>query len=80
MKTKLLKKLRKTHYIKYDLISKKYHVHYTIASWNTYYSTPDVEDAFNLYRLKIIGAARDIVERPVRTKLIDVKHAVKPKL
>jgi len=80
MKTKLLKKLRKMHYIKYDLISKQYQVHYTFASWNTYVSTPDVDAAFKLYRLRIIDAARDSVERPVRTKLIDVKHAVKPKL
>ncbi len=80
MKVKLLKKLRKTHYIKYDMLSKQYFVHYVVGKWKTEIKTGDVDIAFRWYRIKIIESAYDIVRREPRTKFIDVNHAVKPKL
>jgi len=80
MKVKLLKKLRKTHYIKYDMLSKQYFVHYTIGSSRFYLKTLVVVEAFELYRNRLLFNARGIVDRAPRTKFIDVNHAVKPKI
>jgi hypothetical protein len=80
MKVKLLKKLRKTHYIKYDKMSKQYFVYYAVGKWETEIKTGNVDIAFNWYRVNIIEAAYSIVCREPRTKFIDVNHAVKPKI
>jgi len=80
MKAKLLKRLRKEIYIKYDKISKQYQVYYPLAGYKTYISTDDVNLAFEWYRNRMIIAARDLSRRGPRTKFIDVKHAVKPNL
>jgi hypothetical protein len=80
MKVKLLKKLRKTHYIKYDKLSKQYHIYYAVGSTKIEIKTSDVDVAFQWYRLKIIDSAYGIVRREPRTKFIDVNHAVKPKI
>jgi hypothetical protein len=80
MKVKLLKKLRKTHYIKYDMLSKCYFVYYRIMNTEFHLVTPEVTVAFQLYRDRLLLNARDIVCRDPRRKFIDVNHAVKPKL
>lgn len=80
MKVKLLKRLRKDIYIKYDKISKQYQVHFSLSSYKTNISADDINLAFEWYRNRMIIAARDLSRRGPRTKFIDVKHAVKPNL
>ena len=83
MKVELLKRLRKTHFIKYDMMSKQSEVHYVFgnnAKYPMMVHTPDVETAFVFYRKQIINAAQALTKRGPRKKLIDVYHAVKPKL
>lgn len=80
MKAKLLKRLRKDIYIKYDKISKQYQVHYPLGGYKINISTDDVNLAFEWYRYRMIIAARDLSRRGPRTKFIDVKHAVKTNL
>ncbi len=83
MKVKLLKRIRKTHFIKYDLLSKRYEIRYTIDNRGKYpisVQTEDVDIAFRWYRNEVLSSAYAIAKRGPRKKLIDVQHAVKPKL
>ena len=80
MKAKLLKRLRKDIYIKYDKISKQYQVHFSLSGYKTNISADDINLAFEWYRNRMIIAARDFSRRGPRTKFIDVKHAVKTNL
>lgn len=84
MKVALLKRIRKTHFIKYDLMSKQYEIHYTIDARGKYpisiQTAEDVDIAFHWYRKQVLASAYAIAKRGPRKKLIDVHHAVKPKL